>query len=110
MTEAQITSKFLKQIRQAFPAAFVYKINERIRAGIPDALIVLRGHVVFVEFKGPKTPVTELQRLTHDRLTAAGATVLLVRFTGAGTAHELTVVSEHNAFAYESLLAYLEAL
>jgi hypothetical protein len=89
MTEHDLTKALLRQLRARFPEAWVHKVNERIAGGLPDIEVILRGAVVKIECKGPKTDVTELQLLTMHKLARAGQTVLLLRYTGVGTKHEL---------------------
>lgn len=87
MTEADRTKRLLKALRARYPRAFVWKINDRIRAGIPDVYLKHPGTPgLWVEFKGPKTTVTTLQALEHNRLRLAGDDVLLVRFREDGHA------------------------
>src|ERR1044071_1565120 len=90
MTEAQLTRKELKKIRDRWPSAFVWKINDRITAGVPDALLVngaARSNAVWIEFKrannmkvDPWGLVTPLQRQTMQRLANNNQCVLLATF------------------------------
>lgn len=92
MTESQRTSKLLTDIRKRYPGAFVKKLSQLIGAGLPDAVIVLNGVVLWIEFKGPKTPITPIQMATLNTLARNGAKVLVGRFTGHSTDHTLQVV------------------
>ena len=82
MTEAQLTRRELKKIRDRWPSAFVWKINDRITAGVPDVLLVngrARTHArqLWIEWKRPLsmnadswallTPLQQknVQRLVH---------------------------------------------
>ena len=90
MTEAQLTRRELKKIRDRWPSAFVWKINDRITAGVPDALLVngaAHDGTVWIEFKraltmkiDPWTLVTPLQRQTMQRLANNGERVVLAVF------------------------------
>ena len=49
------------------------------RAGVPDRIIALNGHTLFVEVKAPgKGRLSSLQRLWISRLIGAGADVRVV--------------------------------
>jgi hypothetical protein len=87
MTESQLTANLLKKLRFALPGADIHKVNERIAGGRPDCHIIQYGWHTDIEFKGPKTPITPLQRRTIDKMRRAGAVVLVVRFTGGGLNH-----------------------
>lgn len=101
--EAAKTRALLKKVRDYYPAAFVYKVNDRTRSGIPDAVLCLDGEHVWVEFKElriadvptdaqVKKAVTEIQRLTIHRMVLANVNVLVVVFVG----------SKHFVFRYSS--------
>jgi type IV secretory pathway VirB9-like protein len=89
VSEATRTRTFLQQVRQARPTAFAYKVNDRVRAGIPDSIIVDDGQVTWVEFKrlrpgqAPINALSEIQKLTIRELIVAGADVVVVVFRGA---------------------------
>ena len=85
MTEATWTAALLRKLRKQYPSGDFHKVNERIQGGRPDGLLTLDGATIHVEFKGPDTPVTPLQRRTIKKLRDAGATVLVVRFNRDGT-------------------------
>lgn len=57
MTEAKFTQEIVKRLRATLNrhggpnTSFVWKINDRITAGIPDLEIIRNGRTVFVEFK-----------------------------------------------------------
>lgn len=92
--EATKTRALLKRVRETYPAAFVYKVNDRTRSGIPDAVLCLHSEALWVEFKElriadvptpaqVKKAVTEIQRLTIHRMVNAGANVVVVVFVGS---------------------------
>ena len=67
MTESQKTNAFLKKVQAMLPDAVIFKHNDRITAGIPDASISRKGTTMWIEFKdGTKIP--EHQRLIADRM------------------------------------------
>lgn len=81
MTEAQLTRRELKKIRDRWPSAFVWKINDRITAGVPDSLLIngraagTRGRRLWIEWKRPLSMqadawglLTPLQQKTIQRL------------------------------------------
>lgn len=89
--EATKTRALLKRVRETYPAAFVYKVNDRTRSGIPDSVMCLDGEDVWVEFKelrivGAPSPeqvrraVTEIQRLTIHKMVATDMNVIVVVF------------------------------
>lgn len=90
MTEAQLTRRELKILRNRWPSAFIWKINDRITAGVPDAVLVngaATTKTVWIEFKralrmniDPWTLVTPLQKQTMQRLANNGQAVVLVTF------------------------------
>jgi hypothetical protein len=95
--EADKTRKHIvAPIRAAFPTAFVWKVNERMRSGVPDVLAVVDGRHVWFEAKDlrqPFTPerlwkaVTDIQKRTIGTLEDAGARVYLVAFVPGGGYH-----------------------
>ncbi len=87
MTESQLTRRELQRIKSQRPNAFLWKVNDRITAGIPDAVIVENGHTFWIEFKvlrpGERIEqvVREAQRLTMQRLARANhGDVIVVAF------------------------------
>lgn len=120
-TESTRTAALLKKIRARHPQAFVKKVAQLVGAGLPDAVLVLNGVVLWIEFKGPKTPVTPIQQATMDSLVRNGAYVLLVRFTGNGLEHTISFPGNEGNRASghgwardfnnvpDSLLSYIEA-
>lgn len=44
-------------------------------AGVPDLICLFQGHCYALELKAEDGPVTDVQRVVHERLRAAGATV-----------------------------------
>ncbi len=48
------------------------------RAGVPDRIVVLAGHTLFVELKAPKGRLRPLQRYQIGKLRQAGADVRVI--------------------------------
>lgn len=99
MSEASRTSAFLKQLEAH--GYWTYKISDRIRSGIPDALVVRDGEVTFIEFKlGNPGQLAKLirpaQMFTLRKLVKAGAIVRVVLFDGKLT-HYYTVAGSELA-------------
>lgn len=90
--EATKTQACLARIKARYPRAFVWKFNLRIGAGLPDAIVILDGAVIWLEFKDLKrgtdkelaSAVRPLQRLTIRMMQRAGAEVWIVAFTPRG--------------------------
>lgn len=113
MTEHDMTAALLRSLRSKYPGAWVHKVNERIQGGVPDIEFIVNGVALKIECKGPKTEVTELQLATMQKLSRAGQKVLLLRFTGHGIKHELSLFNRHeyNGSFYDlqmDLFSYIE--
>jgi hypothetical protein len=54
-----------------------YKFTSPGRRGVPDRIIIGRGHTVFIETKAPDGEPSKIQKLTIKRMRAAGADVRL---------------------------------
>jgi hypothetical protein len=87
-TEATKTRACLKRVKQHWPGCWIYKINDRSTAGIPDALLIHKGIAIFVEFKYARRNevvsvlVRPLQQQTLqelDRVNDGGAIVVVFR-------------------------------
>ncbi len=62
MTETQWTSKICKGLKRFFDVvALVGSLRQR--PGLPDRMLVGHGSVIFVEFKGPNTPIKKHQEI-----------------------------------------------
>lgn len=48
--------------------------------GIPDRLVLHKGQYFWLEFKGQRTRVTDIQLYMHQILRAHGAKVFIVRY------------------------------
>lgn len=54
-----------------------YKFTSPGRRGVPDRIIIGRGHTVFIETKAPNGEPSKIQKLTIKKMRAAGADVRL---------------------------------
>lgn len=50
-------------------------IGQGVKSGVPDLVFIHRGTPLGLELKAGKGVVTDIQRLMHERLTAAGMRV-----------------------------------
>ena len=50
-----------------------------LRAGVPDLLIIWRGHPIYIELKTPVGAVSGVQKQMHRELAGSGADVLVLR-------------------------------
>lgn len=48
------------------------------KTGVPDRIVILDGHVVFIETKAPGGSPSAIQRVRHRELRAAGADVRVI--------------------------------
>lgn len=81
MRETKLASKVIHEWR-TYPYVFVINIagSQFQQPGLPDCLIIASGLHIFVEFKGPDTPVQKNQQILQKKLKAAGASVHELRF------------------------------
>ena len=112
MTESKRTSLLLSHLRKTYPSGFFWKINDRSRGGVPDALLMLdRGHI-WVEFKNittfgqnPHNGLTELQRVTLDQFNHLGQDVYVVGLLPNGEQNVWFFGDTAPAFIGETALA-----
>lgn len=50
-TEATLTSRLIAALKTEMPEAIIYKINDRVTVGIPDAVITYHGRTLWIEAK-----------------------------------------------------------
>lgn len=74
--------RYLKELQRS-PRACVWFLkihgSPMQRAGVPDLLVVIDGHAVFLEVKTETGKVTKLQEHTMKKLREARATAVVVR-------------------------------
>jgi len=121
VNEAKRTTTILAKVRTRWPSAWVWKVNDRITSGIPDAEIVIAGRTFRIEFKLlPSTTaliereITEIQKMTMRALRSAHAHVAVVGVlpTGAERIYEPQLIDRDLRFPSHpalSLVAYLES-
>lgn len=81
--EPYYQDKIKKALKAKYPKAYVAKISQSMysQAGIPDILMIYEGHYFGFEVKRPVVGVpSKLQEETIRQITAAGGTVLFVRW------------------------------
>lgn len=77
--ESHITSTIMRHLAQVPRSWWVkYHGSAYGRAGVPDILGAVRGHMVALEVKAPGRRPRPRQRHEHDAMRAAGATVAVV--------------------------------
>jgi len=79
MTETQLKLKILKKLKDHYRDAWVYKVSDRFRSGIPDIIICYRGRFVAIELKTPKGFATPLQLHTLKEINRYGGTACICR-------------------------------
>lgn len=75
MKELQIQTNLIRHLKKKYPDAFVIKLSDKWYSGIPDVMMILKGHAYFYEVKTNKGIVSKIQTETHKRLRLAGAIV-----------------------------------
>lgn len=76
--ETQIVNAIIKAVKQKHPRAYVVKLADRYRRGLPDLLMIV-GITFFVETKTATGKLAKIQEAEHRKIRAAGGTVLLAR-------------------------------
>ena len=79
LTESQIQSKFIKELRTKCPDGFIVKLSDKWVSGLPDVLMVRNGHAIFYEIKSKKGVVSQIQTETMKAIERAGGLVNIVR-------------------------------
>ena len=80
--ETKLKNKIMRAIRQRYPYAWIWKISDRFRSGVPDLLVIYRGYNIFIEIKTPKGRISAIQRHTMQEMQAAGGRVFVARSVG----------------------------
>lgn len=73
MRESDIERELVRAVQAA--GGIAYKFTSPQRRSVPDRVVVLGGHVRFVELKAPGGKPTPAQEREHARITAAGGVV-----------------------------------
>lgn len=58
---------------------FVIKVIRANKSGIPDITAVKNGNTIYIEAKGPKTPLSKVQDYTLSELRRHGANAFVAR-------------------------------
>lgn len=70
MSESKHQSKLIKQLEAE--GFYVLKLIRTNKSGIPDIVALKPNYVRFIEVKGVKTPVSELQKYRINELKKLG--------------------------------------
>ncbi len=87
MKESDLVRKIMKAVKTKYPAAYVVKLADRYRRGLPDLLIVcplMIWHAspsitLFVEVKTDDGVVSAIQAQEHREIFRAGGLLLVAR-------------------------------
>lgn len=80
MHESELAGKIYHELRTKHSCFVVNIAGGKFQIpGLPDCLIIKDGIHIFVEFKGPKTPISAVQSRVKDLLKKNGAFVLTVQ-------------------------------
>ncbi len=85
MREADLVSKIMKAVKAKYPRAYVVKLADRYRRGLPDLLILYSSlppadsldSALFVEVKMPNGILSKIQQAEHKAIQQAGGDVLV---------------------------------
>ncbi len=72
MSETRLKLKVLKELKNRYPYAWVYKAADRFRSGIPDILMCYKGAFIAIELKTSAGVATKLQLHELDMIVRAG--------------------------------------
>ena len=75
MTEQQIQTKIIKHLEAI--GAYVVKVQQATRAGVPDILCCYRGMFIAFEVKRPLCKPTALQELNISAIHSAGGVAIV---------------------------------
>lgn len=101
MSEATKTRDFLKSVKVKWSTSFAFKVNDRSTSGIPDAILVINGRTIWVEFKkchplDVAKAVRPLQKEMLRRLHLSGAVALVLVFAPGRNeflyTHDLSII------------------
>lgn len=77
--ECAWTRRICKEMQSCGALVLPYVASKMQPAGYPDRIVVWRGEVYWLEFKGQDTAVQPLQLQRHKELRARGANAFVVR-------------------------------
>lgn len=77
MLEKQIEKFLVDEVRKM--GGIAYKFVSPGNDGVPDRIVVIDGHVIFVELKTETGKLTEIQKRQIERLKKCGAKVEVLK-------------------------------
>jgi DNA-binding Lrp family transcriptional regulator len=89
MSESALVRRIIKAVKARYPRAYVIKIADRFRRGVPDLHITFPRNFtwepgreeindeVYVETKAPKGGLSKIQQAEHKKIEEALGTVLV---------------------------------
>lgn len=84
MNESDYTRKLCKLWASKGMYVIVIAGGMHQQPGLPDRIFCWRGKTVFIEFKGPETPIQTNQKLTIQAIRARRCVAHVVRHLGNG--------------------------
>ncbi len=76
MREREIEKYLRKRVLEHGGRCYKFLSNE---AGVPDRIVILDGHVVFIELKTDDGELSKIQRKQHANIKQAGGDVMVIR-------------------------------
>lgn len=76
MRESEVERHLQRCVEQA--GGLCWKFNSQSLAGVPDRMVILNRHVVFVELKAPGEQPRRLQKYRMRQLKQQGMEVIVV--------------------------------
>ena len=77
MSESTIVRSIIREVRRAYPKAYVRKLSDRFTRGLPDILIVLPWITLFVETKTKKGKPSTIQLHEAKSIKNAGGIIMI---------------------------------
>ena len=79
-TESELVSKMVRQLRNDFPDAVIFRLEDLMTAGIPDLVFNYKSHTIWFEAKvaRPSFKITGVQLLTCGRLYREGFCFIII--------------------------------
>lgn len=70
MRESSVQKKIIRELTRI--GAYVVKVNQATRNGVPDLIVCLRGQFIAIEVKTDTGKASALQAIQIERITEAG--------------------------------------
>lgn len=77
MREKELEQKFKKSVEKML-GALVWKFVSPGVAGVPDRIVIMNGHIAFVELKAPGKKLRKLQKYRVNQLRNKGIDVFVI--------------------------------